>query len=210
MADVLSFNGLDGGARVAVGDVVIIPDGVEAAAPTTPAGTSKLRNAGGPEIAGYFMRPMIGGRKSQGLHGYNGVDLAAAIGTPVMASAAGTVTVARSFGYNGGYGQYIVINHSNGTQTLYSHLSSVIVSQGRQALADRGLAGAHQPDQHDAAPGQDLGIGRARAWCNGQGEAFLQGGVACHDAIRLAQRRRARPRGWVWRRPSRPPATTPS
>ena len=43
---------------------------------------------------------------------------------------------------------------------------------GRQPLADRGLSGPHQPDQHDAPPRHNVR----------QGEAFLQGGVACHDA----------------------------
>jgi murein DD-endopeptidase MepM/ murein hydrolase activator NlpD len=40
------------------------------------------------------------------------------------------VTVARGYGWNGGYGQYVVVSHPNGTQTLYAHLSNVIVSQG--------------------------------------------------------------------------------
>ena len=42
-----------------------------------------------------------------------------------MASAAGKVVVAKSGGYNGGYGSYVVIQHGNGSQTLNSHLSSV-------------------------------------------------------------------------------------
>ncbi len=130
LAEVLAYNGWEEGHRVAVGSLVIIPHGVEPT-PVLTGITSRLRNAGGPEIAGYFMRPLIGGRKSQGLHGYNGIDIATPIGTPIMASANGTITVARGSGYNGGYGQYIVISHSNGTQTVYGHLSSVIVGQGQ-------------------------------------------------------------------------------
>ena len=38
--------------------------------------------------------------------------------------------VSKSSGWNGGYGNYIVIKHSNGTQTLYSHLSSNAVVVG--------------------------------------------------------------------------------
>ncbi len=64
------------------------------------------------------------------MHGNNGVDIAAPLGTPVVASAGGTVIIARSSGWNGGYGLYVVISHSNGTQTLYAHLSSVNVSVG--------------------------------------------------------------------------------
>jgi LysM repeat protein len=139
MAEVLSFNGLSAGATVAVGDVVIIPDGVESASVVTIPGaakapTEKLHGAGGPLLVGYYLRPIIGGRKTQGLHGYNGVDLGTPVGTPVMAAADGTITVARGAGYNGGYGEYVVINHLNGTQTVYGHLSQVIVSQGQAVV----------------------------------------------------------------------------
>ncbi|MBI3075361.1 MAG: M23 family metallopeptidase, partial [Parcubacteria group bacterium] len=71
-----------------------------------------------------------GGRKTQGLHGFNGVDIGAPYGTPVYAAAAGTVIVSRPSGWNGGYGQYVVISHSNGTQTLYSHMGSIVASEG--------------------------------------------------------------------------------
>ena len=74
---------------------------------------------------GYYMAPLSVYVETQGIHGYNGVDLAAKAGTPVMASAAGTVVVAKSGGYNGGYGNYVVIQHGNGSQTLYSHMSTV-------------------------------------------------------------------------------------
>jgi murein DD-endopeptidase MepM/ murein hydrolase activator NlpD len=67
---------------------------------------------------------------TQGLHGYNAVDIGTPIGTPIYAAATGQVIVARSSGWNGGYGNYIVISHDNGTQTLYAHLSQVLVSEG--------------------------------------------------------------------------------
>jgi murein DD-endopeptidase MepM/ murein hydrolase activator NlpD len=38
--------------------------------------------------------------------------------------------VSKSSGWNGGYGQYVVIKHANGTQTLYAHLSSNAVGVG--------------------------------------------------------------------------------
>lgn len=133
MEEVLSYNGWDVGHVVAIGDTVIVPHGVESA-PVRVGGTSPLRGGGGPEIAGYFMRPVIGGRKTQGLHGYNGIDIGIPVGSPVMASASGTITVARNYGYNGGYGDYVVISHPNGTQTVYGHLSAVIVSQGQTVV----------------------------------------------------------------------------
>lgn len=125
--EVREYNGLSEKSSLVVGDVIVIPHGVEslAAAPSALA-----RGTSGPDIVGYFLRPVIGGRKSQGIHGYNGIDIAARTGTPVLASAGGTVTVAREYGWNGGYGNYVVISHANGTQTLYAHLSEVLIRQG--------------------------------------------------------------------------------
>jgi murein DD-endopeptidase MepM/ murein hydrolase activator NlpD len=77
---------------------------------------------------------LVGGVRTQGVHGYNAVDLGAAVGTPFMASAAGEVIVARATGWNGGYGQYVVIRHDNGTQTLYSHASGIVVGVGQRVV----------------------------------------------------------------------------
>ena len=77
--------------------------------------------------SGYYIRPIVGGRRSQGLHGRNAVDFAAPTGTPILASAAGTVVFS---GRNGGYGNLIVIEHNNGTQTAYAHNSKNLVKQG--------------------------------------------------------------------------------
>ena len=70
---------------------------------------------------GYYSNPLPGGIISQGVHGWNAVDLAAARGTPIHAAADGIVIIARNnSGWNGGYGNYVVITHDNGTQTLYA------------------------------------------------------------------------------------------
>lgn len=131
--EIRDYNGLGEG-TLAVGEVILVPDGEMSPVATSPV-TSNLRGAGGPTYSGYYLRPIVGGRKTQGLHGYNGVDLSTgAYGTPVMAAAAGQVIVARAGGYNGGYGSYIVVSHENGTQTLYSHLSQVAVSVGQSVI----------------------------------------------------------------------------
>ncbi len=77
------------------------------------------------------MRPIIGGVKTQGIHGHNGVDLASSLNTPIMAAAAGKVIIAKQGGWNGGYGSYVVISHPNGMQTLYAHMNSVAASVGQ-------------------------------------------------------------------------------
>jgi murein DD-endopeptidase MepM/ murein hydrolase activator NlpD len=77
-----------------------------------------------------FINPIPGAILTQGIHDGNAVDFGAPIGTSVYATAEGTVLIAKSGGYNSGYGSYIVINHEGGAQTLYGHLSSVSVSPG--------------------------------------------------------------------------------
>jgi murein DD-endopeptidase MepM/ murein hydrolase activator NlpD len=86
---------------------------------------------------GYYARPVQtnGGniRKTQGYHGpYNGVDIGAPIGTPIYAMADGVVILARVSGYNGGYGGITIIQHDNGTQTVYAHQSAINVEAGQQ------------------------------------------------------------------------------
>ena len=129
-ADILSFNGLAIDESLQVGTVLIIPDG-EISTPVAPTpGVSRF--AGLPEFKGYYMRPIMGGRKSRGIHGYNGIDLAVNKDSPVFASAGGIVIVTRAFGWNGGYGKYVVVSHPNNTQTLYAHLDDVLTVVGQQ------------------------------------------------------------------------------
>ena len=129
--EIAGYNNLEPGASLALGSTIIIPDGEVASAPSAGSSISVPRNSSGlKEYAGYYLRPIVGGRKSQGLHGYNGVDLAAPVGTPILASASGQVIISRTGGWNGGYGNYVVIKHGNGTQTLYAHNSRNAVSAG--------------------------------------------------------------------------------
>lgn len=139
--EVASYNGLDEGALVS-GLEIIIPDG-ELPAPAS-SGAKKVLSyvtpSGTPSQVGYYMRPIAGGIRSQGIHGYNGVDLASPTGTPIFASAEGDVIVAKETGWNGGYGSYVVVQHANGSQTLYSHASSVIVSLGQHVQQGQVIA----------------------------------------------------------------------
>ncbi len=133
--EILQFNDLSKNSKLAVGDEIVIPDGeVTVITPIrTSANSGKSvmgRASVYPVYDGYYMRPIIGGLKTQGIHGYNGVDLASSYGANILASAEGDVIIAKGSGWNGGYGKYVVISHPNGTQTLYSHMSAVNVSSG--------------------------------------------------------------------------------
>ncbi len=161
-AEILSYNGLSSETDLSVGDQIIIPDGEASDAPSTTSGSisasvSASASAGTPvppqsvprlaaitplvngqkvpikSDGGYFIRPIHGGVKTQGLHGHNAVDLASSLNTPIMAAADGTVIVVRGGNsWNGGYGNYVVIKHPNGMETLYAHMNSISVTQGEK------------------------------------------------------------------------------
>jgi hypothetical protein len=101
--------------------------------------------AGSP--VGYRIHPIYGDRRW-----HNGLDVAAQLGTPVVAAGGGIVQV-RDQG-NVGYGKYVVIKHRNGTETLYGHLNSVNVrdgqpvSQGQQIGTVGSTGGSTGPHLH--------------------------------------------------------------
>jgi LysM repeat protein len=140
--EIASFNGID---ALSVGAEIIIPDGeIHVAAPARPVsgGARPIAHGGSPAQIGYYIRPISGGVRSQGIHGYNGVDLAGVpTGSEVVAAASGEVIVAKQGGWNGGYGNYVVVQHDNGSQTLYAHLSSVTVSSGQSVVQGQVLGG---------------------------------------------------------------------
>ena len=72
---------------------------------------------------GYRLHPVSGVWKY-----HSGMDIGCAYGDPVSASETGTVCIA---GWNGGYGNCVMIDHNNGYYTLYGHLSSIAVSQNQ-------------------------------------------------------------------------------
>ncbi|MEK7480067.1 MAG: M23 family metallopeptidase [Patescibacteria group bacterium] len=130
--EIANYNGVNDTTLVA-GNRLTIIDGEPATA--TPAKTSvktvtaTVKYGSGAKI-GDYMAPLARYVETQGIHGYNGVDLGAPSGTPIMASADGDVIVAKAGGYNGGYGSYVVIQHANGSQTLYAHMSKVSTYAG--------------------------------------------------------------------------------
>jgi LysM repeat protein len=145
-----TFNGIDDSTLI-VGTDIIIPDGEIAASAivksTTKSGSKVATGAHGKITVGnepahnvgptgtasqidYYIAPLAHYTETQGIHGYNAVDLAAPTGTAIMAAADGDVIVAKSGGYNGGYGSYVVIQHDNGSQTLYGHMSRVTATDG--------------------------------------------------------------------------------
>lgn len=59
---------------------------------------------------------------------HTGTDMACPTGTPILAAMSGRVTTT---GINRVYGNYVIIDHGNGYQTLYAHMSKIIASKGQ-------------------------------------------------------------------------------
>ena len=77
---------------------------------------------------GHRVDPITGEASS-----HTGTDIACAEGTPILAAADGTVTVANGLdSWGGSYGYYIQIDHGGGLETLYAHCSSICVTTGQQ------------------------------------------------------------------------------
>lgn len=138
--EIALFNGISIDTTLATGQEIIVPNvDLDHEEPKKPTKTIAKSNAGTKAASGssssgssnWMVKPVTKGYRSQGLHGNNGIDFAAPVGTAIYAAAGGTVLISKSDdGWNGGYGNYVVIKHSNGAQTLYAHMTSVAVSAG--------------------------------------------------------------------------------
>ncbi len=89
-------------------------------------------------VQGNRVHPVTG---QYGTHG--GTDIGASYGSAIWAAGSGTVSVS-SDGWNGGWGNYVMINHGGGLQSLYAHMSSRAVSTGQTVSAGQtiGYVGA--------------------------------------------------------------------
>lgn len=102
----------------------------------------------GTKIPPTYIKPISGGRQSSGFGGrkapkrgastnHKGVDWATPTGTAVMASCGGVVTKA---GWGSGYGYVVYIQHPDGRETRYGHLSKVLVSAGQSVSQGQKIA----------------------------------------------------------------------
>ena len=67
---------------------------------------------------------------------HSGTDIAVPEGTPILAAADGTVSIANALdSWGGSYGYYVKLDHGNGLETLYAHCSSICVTAGQQVKA---------------------------------------------------------------------------
>jgi murein DD-endopeptidase MepM/ murein hydrolase activator NlpD len=78
-------------------------------------------------LSGYNLTARFGYSSSLWASTHTGLDFAAPSGTPVVSVANGVV---RSTGYDGAYGNKVVVAHEDGTETWYAHLSTITVGPG--------------------------------------------------------------------------------
>ncbi|MCR4787338.1 MAG: peptidoglycan DD-metalloendopeptidase family protein [Lachnospiraceae bacterium] len=102
----------------------------------------------GTKIPPTYIKPIYGGRMTSGFGPrrrptkgassyHKGIDWATPVGTAVYASCGGTVAKA---GWGSGYGYVVYINHPDGRQTRYGHLSKVLVSAGQTVSQGQKIA----------------------------------------------------------------------
>jgi murein DD-endopeptidase MepM/ murein hydrolase activator NlpD len=103
-----------------------VPVAISTSSPTGAADKGLALSLAGTRSSGFGWRrdPFSGAQRF-----HAGIDLKAAYGAEVPAAASGTVSFA---GEQGGYGLTVMVDHPNGTQTRYAHLSSLAVKPGEE------------------------------------------------------------------------------
>jgi len=117
------------------GGMVLIVPGAKRDQPVYIAGNSApsgAANYSGPKSTGRLIWPCgPGASLTQGYkRGHTALDIANRARGPIYAAAAGKVVKAK-YGWNGGYGNVIIIDHGNGMQTLYGHNEKLYVTEGQ-------------------------------------------------------------------------------
>jgi LysM repeat protein len=128
--EIIAFNDISEEGDIYVGDILIVPDGVQPP-PSYPSPTYTQI----PVASSYFIYPVSSPfRITQRLHWYNAIDFANkgnSCGKPVFAAAGGEILKVR-YGYNQGSGNYVRILHPNGLITHYGHLQKILVIPGQK------------------------------------------------------------------------------
>lgn len=115
--------------ELAIGQIVMVPDGVKPAVVSAPRIRQITPDAGSVVASGSFVWP-TNGTISQNYAWYHpGLDVANKGAPNVLAADSGVITYAGCLTY--GYGCHVQINHGNGYTTLYGHLQQIYVTVGQ-------------------------------------------------------------------------------
>jgi len=129
--DIQKYNELTTGDPIHVGQELLIPGAVVPKAVTSPSGGNLPSYNPTPQTSGKFVWPLESPThfiSQMPRTGHVALDLNRLNGTGIYASAGGVAQV--KSGYNGGYGNLIIINHGDGWSTCYGHLSQFKIKNG--------------------------------------------------------------------------------
>jgi murein DD-endopeptidase MepM/ murein hydrolase activator NlpD len=162
---ILSQNQLDNETLVA--DTTLIIPGAKRDEPVYIAKNSStapavVANYSGPKSVGRLIWPTIGILTQPYHTGHLALDIANRNHAPIFAAAAGKVIRAETSGWNGGYGNVIIIDNGHGMQTLYGHNEKVYVKVG-----------------------QYVEQGQTIAWMGHTGNVRGPTGIHCHFEVRI-------------------------
>jgi len=118
--------------ELAIGQTVVVPDGVvpEVTLWSPVARVKQITPDAGTVVAsGSFVWPVSGTITQRYAWYHQGVDIANNAAPSVLAADAGTILVPPFMA--GGYGNYVIVDHGNGTRTLYGHMSQIYVRSGQ-------------------------------------------------------------------------------
>jgi LysM repeat protein len=121
----------DAMAALKIGSQLVIPGGTKPfITPQVPAGALVAEApVGATKGSGSFSWPTSGNITQQFWGGHRAIDVGSWVGAPAKAADSGYVVLAGG-GWNGGYGNHVIIDHGNGFTTLYAHLNSIFVRPG--------------------------------------------------------------------------------
>ncbi len=123
------------------GQMLIVPDGIKPAEKPKYLGPRYIATGPVNITASGFTWPVQGILSQLYSWYHKGIDIATALGTPVVAAENGRVSEVYTSGYNGGYGTHAYIQGASGNTTLYAHMSGVNVSPGDTVTAGKSVIG---------------------------------------------------------------------
>lgn len=137
----LEANGLTPPFTLTSGQRIMVPNGEKPYTPKVVYGYSGPIPGNATRGSGTFGWPISGVLTQQYWTGHRAVDIGARLGSTVVAADNGYVVLVAYDEY--GYGKHVMLNHGNGFETLYAHLSTILVSPGQSVRRGQpiGLSG---------------------------------------------------------------------
>ena len=125
------------------GQMLIVPDGIKPSEKPyyAPQQTYIAKSQENVVPSGGYNWPVYGIITQYPIWYHMAYDIAAPIGTPIVATKDGVVGQVEVGGWNYGYGTNVIVNHGDGYSSLYGHMSAVAVSAGQAVVGGKTVVG---------------------------------------------------------------------